>query len=136
MNDELMLRRVDVRQAGMRDGEEQPVGRHRALQQVVRRTRVRIAEFIIRIAESTDHVFLEARRDLIRRHDRAHFQAPRIVLERLSCCARESRASGHRAGEHRSAAQKCATIKQAITGNRNKGRSHRTMVASWHVTYP
>jgi len=82
MDDQLVLRRVDVGQARVTDREEQAVRRHRALQQVVRRARVRVAEFVVGIAAGAHHVFLEPRRHLVGRNHRAHFQAPRVVLQR------------------------------------------------------
>src|SRR5262245_10370261 len=103
----------------MGDGEEQAVGRDRALQQLVRRARMRIAEFVVGITARADHILLEPRWHLIRRYDRAHFQAPGVVLERLGGRAgdRGAGAGSHGAGEHDAAAEKRAAIEQTVAGN-------------------
>ena len=116
-----MLGWIDIRQPGMRDGEEQAVGRDGALQQMVRRARMRVAELVVGIAARADHILLEPRRHLIRRHDRAHFQAPRIVLERLGRRAGERGAGGHRAGNNGAAAQQRTAIEQAVAGDLFQG---------------
>jgi len=137
MNDELVLSWIDIRQPGMRDREEQTVRGDRALQQMVRGARVRIAEFVVGIAAGPNDVFLESRRHLICRHDRAHFQAPRIVLERLGGGAGERpRGAGtHGAGEHDAASEQHAAIEQAIAGNRLWRRNFATL-ANGHGSSP
>ncbi len=58
---ELMLGRVDVRNAAMIDGEVQTVRRHRPVDELVRRARMRIAEFAFRIAQRPHHILFERR---------------------------------------------------------------------------
>ena len=117
VDDQLVLRRVDIRQAGMRDGEEQSVRRHRALQQMMRRASMRVAKLVVGIAERAHDVLLKSRRHLIGRHDGAHFQAPRVVLERLGGRAGERDAGRHRAGDHGAASQQGPAIEQTVAGN-------------------
>ena len=50
--------------AGVVDREVQAVRRDRAVEQMVRRARVRVAEFVVRIAQRAHHVLLEPRRRL------------------------------------------------------------------------
>src|SRR6516165_9375620 len=104
---------------------------------MVRGARVRIAEFVVGIAAGANDVFLESRRHLICRHDRAHFQAPRIVLERLGGGAGERpRGAGtHGACEHDAAPEQHAAIEQAIAGNRLWRRNLATL-ANGHGSSP
>ena len=60
MNDKLVLGWIDIRQTGMRDREEQTIGRDRALQQMVRGTGVGIAKFVVGIAAGANDVLLES----------------------------------------------------------------------------
>ncbi len=59
MDDELVLGRIDIWQAGMGDGEEKAVGRDCALQQMVRRARMRIAELVVGITACANHILLK-----------------------------------------------------------------------------
>jgi hypothetical protein len=117
VDEELVLRRIDIGNAGMADREEQAVGRYRTVQHLVRGARVGSPELVVRIAERADHVLLEPRRHLVRRHHQALFQAPRIVLERLGGRAGQRGAARHGAGNHGTAAQQRAAIEQAVASN-------------------
>src|SRR5262245_40460512 len=121
----------------MRDGEEQAVGRDRALQQVVRRARMRVAELVVGIAARADDVLLEARRHLVGWHDRAHFQAPRIVLQRLGGGAGERGADprSHGACKNSAAPKQCAAIKETVAGNGFHRRSSAVTTLA-HVSLP
>ena len=59
VDDKLVLLGIDIRQAGMIDREVQAVGRDRAVEQMMRRAGMRIAEFVVRIASRPHHVLLE-----------------------------------------------------------------------------
>ena len=83
MDDELVLGRIDVRDAAMIDGEMQAVRRDRAVEQMVRRARMRIAEFAVGIAQRAHHVLLESRRRLQRRQGRRRSPGSMGVGERL-----------------------------------------------------
>src|SRR5262245_54790331 len=109
----------------MGDREKQAVRRYRTLQQVVRGARVRIAKLVIRIAARANDVLLEARGYLIGRNDRAHLQAPGIVLEQLGGGAgeRAGSACAHGACEYDAAPEQRAAVEQAIAGNLLQRRS-------------
>src|SRR6516225_2188630 len=74
---------INVRYARMIDGEVEFVRRNRAVEQLMRRARVRVAEFAGGIAQRPHDVLFEPRRHLPGRHDRPKFETPRLVLERL-----------------------------------------------------
>src|SRR5262249_56002008 len=83
VDDELVLLRIDVRDAAVIDREVQRVRRDGAVEQMMRRARMRVAELALGIAQRPRHALLESRRRLQRRRDLAELEAPRLVLERL-----------------------------------------------------
>ena len=80
-----MLGRIDIRDAGVIDGEVQRrFGVMRAVDQVVRRARVRVARLVVGIAQqSAPRSSRTAMAPAAAERDRAHGLAPRVVLERL-----------------------------------------------------
>src|SRR6266446_939668 len=106
---------------------------------MVRRARMRVAEFVVGIAARADHLLLEPRWHLVRWHDRAHFQAPGVVLERLGGRTgdRGVGASSHGARENDAAAKKCAAIEQAVAGHLFKRwRCAMAALANTHASLP
>src|SRR6266545_6295541 len=103
----------------------------------MRRAGVRVAELVIGIAERAHHVFLEARRLLPRGRDRAHRQAPGIVLQWFRSSARERGAGsgGSSAREHDAAPEQRAAVEQTIAGNIRHRRSGSSLLNS-HFLLP
>ena len=117
VNCELMHVRIDFRNAAMNDREEHAVRRDRAIEQVVRRSRLRGARFEIRIGERSHHILGELRGKLIGRNRITGLEAPRRIRQwlgggpcRHAACANDAR-DGEPAAEQRPA------IEQAIAGD-------------------
>ena len=117
VNDELVLGRVDVRNAAMIDGEVQAVRRHRAIDELMRRACVRIAKFAFRIAQRPHDVLLERRRCLQRRRDLAECETPRCVAQRLGGGAGHRPGGAHRAGDGDTSSKQCSAIDKAVAGD-------------------
>jgi hypothetical protein len=119
VNEKLVLRRIDIGNAGMRDGEVQAVGRDCALEQMMGCPRARAARLVLRIVDGANDGLFEGRRMPIRRRRVARLDAPRRFGQGLRCGAgqRPRRARPHRAGHHDATAEQRAAVKQAVSGN-------------------
>ena len=127
-----MLVRVDIRDAGVIDREVQRRRRDGAVDQMVRRARVRVARLVIGIAQRAHDVLLEPRRLLPRRGRAAHGLAPRVVLERLGGGAGPRRADAGcgGAGKQDALPEQGAAVEQPVAGNgrqRIRRRSELTL---------
>src|SRR5215210_6429727 len=102
----------------MIDGEVQAVGSNRAVQQMMRRARVAVAEFIVGIAPRPGDMFLEPRRNLQSGRDLAHFQTPGIVLQGFGGGSgeRSGGAGPHRASQQNAASEQGSAVEQAVAG--------------------
>ena len=109
---------IDIRHAGVDDGEVQAVGRDRAVEQMMRRARVRIAEFVVRIAQRAHHVLLEPRRRLAAP---ASARPSPGSTDRSSAARRRRRSAKRlrrsRAGQRDAASEQGAAIEQAVAGD-------------------
>ena len=135
MDDELVLRRIDIRYTAMTDREVQAVRCDDALQVMMWRARSRIARQIVGIVDRAHHRLLEARGYLIGSHRRADLETPgsvrqRRVGERFRRCARGKRRRDAQSACNRSSlSQQRSPIDQTIPGNRR-----RTSVKLSHET--
>ena len=117
MDNEFVLGRVDIRHAAMIDGEVETVRRNGTAEQMVRRARVRIAEFSVRIAQRAHDVFFIRRRDLHGRQGRAELQTPFWVGEWLGGGASYGSGRAHRARDRNTVPEQHAAIDQTVTGD-------------------
>ena len=110
--------RVDVRGAGVHDGEMQAVRRERPVDQLMRSACVRGAGFALRIGERAHDLSLEPRPLLVGRRDRAGHEAPRVVRERGRPCGSGERIARHGRGERSAAAQEGAASEKSVSCDR------------------
>src|SRR5258707_3321254 len=118
MNCEAVHLRIDVGDAAVHNGKMKSVGRDRAVQQVVRGSRLRGAWLEVRIRERADHVLREFGRELIWRNGIARRQAPRSLRDRLCASGRSGEADtrSQYSGSGRRAPEQHTAIKQPIGG--------------------
>ena len=103
----------------MRDREEVTVRRQRARQVLMRRARMRVAQFAVGIAERADDVLLEGRAVHDRRDRAAELEAPLLVLEWIGSCARHAGCRADAGSRDRSAlAQEGTPVDETVAGNR------------------
>ena len=121
MDDQLVLRGIDVRNAAVADREMERVRRDDPLQLMMRGARARIARHVVGIVDRADDILFEAGWHAIGRNDVAGFEAPGTVFERLGPGARHAGGTGcRRAGKDGSAAEQGSSMQQAVPGHRNQ----------------
>src|SRR4249920_2732879 len=84
---------------------------------MVRRARVRVAEFSVWITQRAHDVLFIRRRDLHRRQGRAELQAPLRIIERLGGGASHGPGSAHRARDRDTMPKQGTAIDQTVTGD-------------------
>ena len=112
---EAVLVGIDVGIARVRNDEVQAVGCDRAVQQVVRRPRVRRARLPVGIAERAPDALFEARRQAVVGQQTASRLAPRIVGELLCRNRVAQRIAGDCGGDGGAALQERAAVEQPVS---------------------
>jgi hypothetical protein len=117
VNDEFVLSRIDIRDAAMINREVQPVRRHGAAEQVVRRARMRVAKFTIWIAQRPRYVLFKWRRRLDRGRVLAEFQTPWCIGHGFGSSAGYRSGRAHGSGNGDATSKQCSSIDQSVAGN-------------------
>ena len=119
VDDELVLRRIDIGNAVVQNGEVQRIGRDRAIQLVMRRARVLRAGLALRVRQDAHSALLEARARAVFEHVGALMTAPFGILDGFGGGAVQTanRTDARGARERHAAAQKRATMQKTIAGD-------------------
>ena len=123
VDDEAVLRRIDVGNARMQDGEVQRVRRDRAVEHLQRRARVLGARLALGIGQDAHDARFEARRRLQHRRDVARHRSIRDLLSGSAAALVRGGAGAHGAGEYDAAGQQRAAVQKAIAGDRFERRA-------------